>query len=143
MCIRDSLSRVLVGMLKKVLNYNDIRFSETGLGVEEIRRLTEMLRDGRITERNAELVLREIVIKPEDPKKFAERKGMLLADLSEFRDVIDSVVEENKEAMNDYLSGKAEALNFLVGKVMQKTKGRVDPREIRKKLEEKLKSLKD
>jgi len=37
----------------------------------------------------------------------------------------------NKKVVEDYLSGKEEALNFLLGQVMKKTKGKANPKEIR------------
>ena len=37
---------------------------------------------------------------------------------------------------SQYKSGKEKALNFLVGKVMQKSKGSINPADAQKKLKE-------
>ncbi len=41
--------------------------------------------------------------------------------------------------MSQYRSGKTGALNFLVGKAMQRSKGQADPVKIKQMLEDRLK----
>ncbi|MBI4058029.1 hypothetical protein HY405_01810, partial [Candidatus Microgenomates bacterium] len=53
-------------------------------------------------------------------------------------DAVESVLEENEEAINKWKKGKSGALEFLVGQVMKKTKGQADPQKVREKLLEKL-----
>lgn len=43
-------------------------------------------------------------------------------------------IKENEDAVEDYKVGKKEAMNFLVGQVMKKTRGRAEPKGIRKML---------
>ncbi|MFB6215719.1 MAG: hypothetical protein ABEJ72_01940, partial [Candidatus Aenigmatarchaeota archaeon] len=38
---------------------------------------------------------------------------------------------KEEEAAKDYRDGKEEAMNYLVGKVMESTGGRADPKEVR------------
>jgi aspartyl-tRNA(Asn)/glutamyl-tRNA(Gln) amidotransferase subunit B len=52
---------------------------------------------------------------------------------------VQEVIKEFKRAVDDYRGGKKEALNFLVGQVMRKTKGRADAPEVRKIFEDKIK----
>ncbi|MGZ7133662.1 MAG: Asp-tRNA(Asn)/Glu-tRNA(Gln) amidotransferase subunit GatB, partial [Halobacteriota archaeon] len=40
---------------------------------------------------------------------------------------VTQAIKENPQAVDDYHSGKKGALNFLVGQVMKKTRGRADP----------------
>jgi len=42
------------------------------------------------------------------------------------------VVLNNPKAVEDYYSGKKQALNYLVGQVMKATRGRADPGETAK-----------
>ena len=51
---------------------------------------------------------------------------------------IAQVVKENQKTVADYHQGKASAIEFLVGQVMQATKGAADPNQTRKILLEKL-----
>lgn len=127
----------LGGPLKKTLNYNNLKFSETGLDESYIHKLIKMVLDEKITERNGELILREIVLKPQDPEKLVEKRG--LEKVSAKEDDIKKVIEENKKAVEDYKQGREKSLNFLVGEVMKKTKGKVDPKKARELLKKEIK----
>ncbi|MGB4052436.1 MAG: Asp-tRNA(Asn)/Glu-tRNA(Gln) amidotransferase GatCAB subunit B, partial [Methanoculleus sp.] len=50
-----------------------------------------------------------------------------------------AVVAANPQAVEDYRNGKEGALNFLVGQVMKETRGRADPRELRRIVSESIK----
>jgi aspartyl-tRNA(Asn)/glutamyl-tRNA(Gln) amidotransferase subunit B len=50
------------------------------------------------------------------------------------------VIKENEGAVEDYKAGKKEALNFLVGQVMKKTRGRAEPKEVTEMLKGKVES---
>ena len=39
-------------------------------------------------------------------------------------------IEENPQAVEDYKKGEKKALNHIVGKVMQKTRGKATPKEV-------------
>ena len=49
------------------------------------------------------------------------------------------IIKENPNAVKDYKSGKKESINFLIGKVMQKTNKRADFKTTREVLEKLLK----
>ncbi|UCG94896.1 MAG: Asp-tRNA(Asn)/Glu-tRNA(Gln) amidotransferase GatCAB subunit B, partial [Candidatus Aerophobus sp.] len=51
------------------------------------------------------------------------------------------VVKENQGAVDDFKKGKKEALSFLVGQVMKKTKGKASPQVVNKLLKERVGSL--
>lgn len=48
------------------------------------------------------------------------------------------VIEENPEAVEDFREGRDSALNFFIGKIMEKTNGKADPGKAREKLVEEL-----
>jgi aspartyl-tRNA(Asn)/glutamyl-tRNA(Gln) amidotransferase subunit B len=56
--------------------------------------------------------------------------------------VVDEVLSEHSSVVNEYLSGKEKAFGFLVGQVMQKTRGKANPHLVNKMLHEKLNSIK-
>jgi aspartyl-tRNA(Asn)/glutamyl-tRNA(Gln) amidotransferase subunit B len=49
-----------------------------------------------------------------------------VSDSSEIDNIISQIFEEEKQAVQD-AKERPETVNFLVGKVMQKTKGKADP----------------
>ncbi len=67
------------------------------------------------------------------------REGLSqLSDQGELEAIVDSVLAENPKAIEDYRAGKTSALQFLVGQVMRRTKGRAKPDGVQPILLEKL-----
>ena len=54
------------------------------------------------------------------------KKHSKISDLSEIEKVVKEIIKKNKQAAEDYISGKKWAINFLIGKVMEKTNKRAD-----------------
>ena len=57
--------------------------------------------------------------------KNAEEKGQISDE--ELEKVSLQSIEENSDVVESYKNGKESVLQFLVGQVMRKTKGRADP----------------
>ena len=52
--------------------------------------------------------------------------------------LIDEVLNENTKAIEDYKNGRTNMLDYLVGQVMKKSKGKANPVEAKSKLLEKI-----
>ncbi|MCE4610642.1 MAG: Asp-tRNA(Asn)/Glu-tRNA(Gln) amidotransferase subunit GatB [Desulfurococcales archaeon] len=73
-----------------------------------------------------------------------EVKAVLPEKVSDIDSLVEEVLKREVKAVRDYLSGKKKALNYLVGAVMRAARGRaLDPREARKRLMERLESMKE
>ena len=59
-----------------------------------------------------------------------------IGDENEIRDICNQVMDENPTAKEQYLSGKTNILDFLVGQVMKKTSGKANPASTRSILQE-------
>ena len=127
--------------LKKVLNYLGLRAGEVGFSAGQLLSLLKMVESGRISREQGELVLRELVRRPEDPERILLRLGFSPLREGELEELVGRVLEENREAVQDYLGGRKEALNFLTGKVVGASGGRADPREVVRILRERLEGL--
>ncbi len=92
----------------------------------------------RITEKGVVEVIRTKLDKGGGIEEIINRKGLFALPKEEILRYCREAIEENPKAVEDYLSGKKQALNFLVGQVMRKTKGRADPADTAKILEEML-----
>ena len=51
-----------------------------------------------------------------------------ISDESFIKNVIKEVLDENPQSIKDYKEGKDRALGFMVGQVMKKTQGKVNPK---------------
>ena len=126
-------------LLKKVLNYENLRLKQTGIRTDWLIKIIKKIKNKEITERAAELLLRDMIIKPQDPDILLKLRGLTRIDSKEaLEPIIMNVLKENSLAIIDYKHGKEESLEFLVGQVMRKTQGRADPTTTRKIIKQKL-----
>jgi aspartyl-tRNA(Asn)/glutamyl-tRNA(Gln) amidotransferase subunit B len=87
-----------------------------------------------ITERGATEIVREMLDSGGDPEAIIKNKGLASIGSEEIETAILKVIDENESAVDDYKAGKKESLNFLVGQVMKHTRGRAEPKEVRRML---------
>lgn len=50
--------------------------------------------------------------------------------------ILEELEKENPQPFEEYREGKEAAINFIIGKVMEETKGRANPEQIKQKLKE-------
>ncbi len=112
-------------VLQGELNYRgrDVDAFKPGYMVEIINNISS----GTITEKAAVEIIRTILDKGGAPCEIIERRRLTKIDIDEVRDAINQAISENPKAVEDFRRGKVEALHFLVGQVMKKTRGRADP----------------
>ena len=79
--------------------------------------------------------------KPEELiKTLKEKQQPSQINQSEISEIIIGTIVENSETVAEFKKGKEAVIEFLVGQVMNKTKGQADPNQARQILREKLKS---
>ena len=72
-------------------------------------------------------------------KKIVEEKGLIqITDTDSLIPVLEVVLDNNPDAVNDYINGKDTAVRFLVGQVMKETKGKANPTLVSELLEKQL-----
>jgi len=72
-----------------------------------------------------------------DPSRIIEEEKIrLIGDEKVIIKIVKEVIEENPQAVRDFKGGKVNALQFLIGQVMNKTQGRLTPDLARKFLED-------
>ena len=132
-------ARWFAGPIRKTLNYNSVRMKQTKLSAENIIKLLKYVQDKLITERTAEMLLRDMVAKGTDIDiLLSSEKSERITDESALDYIVKEVLDENPKAIIDYKSGKQESFHFLVGQIMRKTRGRGDIETIRKLLRRKI-----
>lgn len=121
------------------LNYRDMEITDVSDRLDEFKHLVELVATDDITTKNAEeIVLRQMLDDGVDPDTVIEQEGLGKADDDEIVDFVEEAIEENPDAVEDYHSGESGALNFLVGQVMQKSRGSADPGTANQLLRERL-----
>ena len=62
----------------------------------------------------------------------------VIEDSSFIDSLVDEVINENEKAITDYHNGRTNMLDYLVGQVMKKSKGKANPLEAKSKMLEKI-----
>ncbi len=132
----DLAATWVVDELLGELNYRDMTVED--VDAEDFRGLVELVDAGEVTDANAVEAIRASLDGRQGFVEVVEERGLGVADEGETLEACRTAVEENPDAVDDYLSGDDEALNYLVGQVMQATGGGADPATVNEVLREEL-----
>lgn len=125
----------LQGLLKKASVAGD----DFPITPENFAEFIALIYEGKISSKIAKQVLLEMFKTGADPSHIIkEKKLSLITDESEIEKIIKNVLNKNQTAINDFKNGKGNALQFLVGQVMQETRGRANPQTVKDILEKEL-----
>jgi aspartyl-tRNA(Asn)/glutamyl-tRNA(Gln) amidotransferase subunit B len=92
-----------------------------------------------ISSKIAKIVIKEMFESGKDASVVIQEKQLSeISDEGEIEKVVDEVITENQPAVKEYKEGKTEVLQFLIGKVMAKTKGKASPDQANKTIKQKL-----
>lgn len=121
--------------LQGLLNVNGVDISETKVTPLRLAQLVALLVNKKITSRQAKDILVKVFDSGEDPEEMVGEGAVEGDGLISF---IKEAIAENPNAVADYKKGKLTSIQFLIGKVMQKTKGAARPDELKVLLEKEL-----
>ncbi|WP_373838726.1 Asp-tRNA(Asn)/Glu-tRNA(Gln) amidotransferase subunit GatB [Methanospirillum sp.] len=122
------------------LNYRDFSIDAMPAGL--FKELLTLIKTDTVTDKSAVEILRMILDavkegkKPEHPQEIVSRLGLAKTSGDQITGMIQEVIAEQQAAVDDYYAGKMQALNFLVGQVMKKCRGRADPGHLNTLLKE-------
>jgi aspartyl-tRNA(Asn)/glutamyl-tRNA(Gln) amidotransferase subunit B len=109
---------------------------------EDFAELLALIRGKKVTGPNALVILEQMVETGADPSIILKEKNLgQIEDLGELVLVAENVVASNPKAVEDWKSGKTNAVQFLVGQMMKVTRGKAPPEEARRLVEAALAKL--
>ena len=117
------------GPVASELNSRKIEFKDLGLSAEGLVELLRFIKEGKISNLKAKDVLKEMLDNKKPAEEIIKAKNLFqVSDESELLKFIKEIVAENQKSVADYKAGKKQAVMFLVGQVMRKTKGKANPK---------------
>ena len=123
---------------------SDVRGSGAGaVEMERIagsfRMLVTLIADGSISSRAAKDILAQMLKEGGDPNRIADQGGLLqVHDSGTIQKIVREVIAENQEVSQEVKKGKVEAVKFLMGQGMKKSKGSANPQELERIIKEEL-----
>lgn len=117
--------------LLRVLNYNKKELEEVQVDERHVIHLLKLVESRKITDEVAKGILEKLIEKPFDVDEYVRKNNLFaVAETGVLRKYCEEAIAENPQAVADYKSGKEKALNFIVGSVMKKSKGKATPQQV-------------
>jgi aspartyl-tRNA(Asn)/glutamyl-tRNA(Gln) amidotransferase subunit B len=123
----------IMGDLTALLKSSKIKIKDSPVTSEALTYIVSMIEKGRITGNIAKAVLSESFSTGKKPAEIIEEKKIVhIQDEETINEIVKITVKENPKALNDYRNGKEQAISYLMGQIMRKTKGQVNPGMLKK-----------
>ena len=115
---------------------------ELGITPQGVTDLAGMVAAGTVSASSSTPIFEAMVETGKEPGVLAEELNLIQkSDAGELEIIVDQVLAENPKAVDDVKSGgkkNKKARGFLLGQVMQKTKGQANPKVVSEILSKKL-----
>ena len=101
--------------------------------------LIKLINDKKITNNQGKEVFSKMLEEHLTPEEIVKKYEMeVIEDSGLIDSLVEEVISENAKAIEDYHNGRTNMLDYLVGQVMKKSKGKANPVEAKTKMIEKI-----
>jgi aspartyl-tRNA(Asn)/glutamyl-tRNA(Gln) amidotransferase subunit B len=115
--------------LVRVMNYNKKTFEDLEIDETHMIELLLLVESKQITDKTAQKIMEKLMEKPFNVNAYVKEHNLsAVTDSSQIEKFCKEVVAEYPAVVGDFKKGEEKALNFLIGKVMQKSKGKAEPK---------------
>ena len=123
------------------LNKSDeITLDNLFIKADMLASLINLINDKKISNNQGKEVFAKMLEEELTPDEIVKKYDMgVIEDAGLIDSLIDEVISENPQPIADYHNGKTNMLDYLVGQVMKKSKGKANPVEAKQKMLEKIK----
>lgn len=133
------LANWVITELLRELSAAGIEIEETLYPPEYLAQLVSLIESNTISGKIAKEVFSESFAQQTEPKKIVADKGLVqVTDEGAIAEFVDQVIAEFPAQVTEYQGGKAPVLQFLVGQVMKRSKGKANPPMVNKLFIERL-----
>ena len=138
-----SASNWVMGDVLKVINEKKIDIKDFLVSAENLAELINIINDNTISSKIAKEIFPEMLKENKKPLEIVKSKNLLqITDTTAIAGVIDNVLSNFPNEVEEFLNGKEKVFGFFIGKIMQETKGKANPKIVNELLREKISSFK-
>jgi aspartyl-tRNA(Asn)/glutamyl-tRNA(Gln) amidotransferase subunit B len=135
------ISNWLMGDLLRELKKDGKNIVDCPVSPSALVDLLKLINSGTISGKIAKGVLEEMYQTQQLPDSIIEKKGLKqITDSSAIEKIVDGIIESNPSQVEEFKGGKEKVIGYLVGQVMQASKGKANPSLVNKLLKEKMSS---
>ena len=129
------------GELFSRLNKEGLELTSSPVDADRFSGLIARIHDNTISGKIGKEILDKMWQSDDDADQIIEKEGLKqISDSSEIEKMIDDVIAANPDQVAQYQSGKEKLLAFFVGQVMKASRGKANPGQLNKLLQDKLKA---
>ena len=129
----------ITGELFAVLNSKNLEITQSPVSAKNLAILVNLIKNGTISGKIAKTVFESMLKKDENPQKIVEEKGLKQqSDPKALEELIDKIINNNREKAIEYKQGKEKLFGFFVGQAMKASGGKANPQLINEILKKKL-----
>ncbi len=130
---------IMVYILREMGGEDEKEIGDLKVTPQHLAQLAQILDKGTINQNIAKKVLNTVLETGDMPEKIIKDKGLeMVSDTGEIEKFVDEVITEQAGPAEDFKNGKDQTLNFLVGQVMRKSRGKAKPDMVQELLTKKL-----
>ena len=123
----------LINEVLRILNEKNITIEQFPLEIEKLAYFLNLLSEKKLPMGNVKKIFYELV------EKKIEISDLLKLTIKEKEEDLDKVIAEvlikEKEVVEKYKKGKKGVIGYLIGEVVKRLGGKIDPREVKERLE--------
>jgi aspartyl-tRNA(Asn)/glutamyl-tRNA(Gln) amidotransferase subunit B len=134
-----AISNWLIGDVAAYLNAAGREIDEVPFRPEHLAGLLTLIDAGQVSGRTAKEVLEEMLRSGRPAEAIVQERGLAqISDEASLAAVVQEVIAEHPGPVGDVRAGKDQAVTFLVGQVMKKTRGRANPGMVNRLIRDRL-----
>lgn len=134
-----AVSNWIMGDMTRIMKERNMEVEDIPFPAQHLAQLIKLIDAGTISGTIAKTVFEEMFDKAQAPEVIIKEKGLVqVNDENEILQMVKTVLDQNKQSVEDYKNGKDKAFGFLVGQTMKMSKGKANPVMINKILKQEL-----
>jgi aspartyl-tRNA(Asn)/glutamyl-tRNA(Gln) amidotransferase subunit B len=138
-----SASNWVMGDVLRVINERKINIKDFSISADNLAELINIINDNTISGKIAKEIFPEMVNENKKPIEIVKSKNLLqITDTKSIGSLIDKILSNFPTEVEEFLNGKEKVLGFFIGKIMQETKGKANPKIVNELLREKISTYK-
>ncbi len=116
-------------MLRELKGEDGLDINDFPVTPENLAALLAMIDKGTISGKIAKTVFDEMMQSGKGPKQIVEEKNLVqMSDEGDLLKIVQEIIADNPQQAEDFRGGKTKLMGYFVGQLMQKTKGKANPK---------------
>ncbi len=137
---KSACNWITTKLLAEVNKSDTITIDDLFIKPSMISELIKLIDSKKITNNQGKEVFTKMLEEKLTPSEIVKKYNMeVIEDSNLINTLVDEVISENEKSVADYKNGRTNMLDYMVGQVMKKSKGKANPVEAKQALIDKIK----